>query len=160
MDFWSKGLGEQTIALSLTDSEPLKSEGTLYLKGRMEEPVSWEYIMSLSEDDMVDFFTLLKEPAVADHLFESPNRWRIYRDMVVGGLRLAFLVLAVGMRRLLGREAQEEEVAIQVPPVPERRRRRPGRRRLGSKASSAAPAPSEASEAADPSETRSASGRG
>ena len=157
MDFWSKGLGEQTIALSLTDSEPLKSEGTLYLKGRMEEPVSWEYIMSLSEDDMVDFFTLLKEPAVADHLFESPNRWRIYRDMVVGGLRLAFLVLAAGLRRLLGREAQEEEVAIQVPPVPERRRRRPGRRRLGSKASSAPPAQEDSE---DPTETRSASGRG
>jgi hypothetical protein len=103
MDFWSKGLGEQSIALSLTDSDPLKSEGMLYLKGRMEEPVSWEYIMSLSEDDMVDFFTLLKEPAVADHLFDSPNRWRIYRDMVVGGLKLAFLVLAAGLRSLLGR---------------------------------------------------------
>ena len=157
MDFWSKGLGEQTIALSLTDSEPLKSEGMLYLKGRMEEPVSWEYIMSLSEDDMVDFFTLLKEPAVADHLFESPNRWRIYRDMVIGGLRLAFLVLAAGLRRLLGREAQEEEVAIQVPPVPERRRKRPGRRRLGSKASSA---PTAEADSEEPTETRSASGRG
>jgi hypothetical protein len=157
MDFWSKGLGEQTIALSLTESEPLKSEGMLYLKGRMEEPVSWEYIMSLSEDDMVDFFTLLKEPAVADHLFESPNRWRIYRDMVVGGLKLAFLVLAAGLRRLLGREAQEEEVAIQVPPVPERRRKRPGRRRLGSKASST---PKAEADPEDPSETRSASGRG
>ena len=55
MDFWSKGLGEQTIALSLTECESLKSEGMLYLKGRMEEPVSWEYIMSLSEDDMLDF---------------------------------------------------------------------------------------------------------
>ncbi len=42
MEFWSKGLGKQTIALSLTDAEPLKREGTLYLKGRMEEPVSWE----------------------------------------------------------------------------------------------------------------------
>jgi hypothetical protein len=157
MDFWSKGLGEQTIALSLTESEPLKSEGMLYLKGRMEEPVSWEYIMSLSEDDMVDFFTLLKEPAVADHLFESPNRWRIYGEMVLGGLRLAFLVLAAGLRRLFGREAQEEEVAIQVPPVPERRRKRPGRRRLGSKASSAAPAQADSE---DPTETRSASGRG
>jgi hypothetical protein len=159
MEFWSKGLGEQTIALSLTESEPLKSEGMLYLRGRMEEPVSWEYIMRLSEDDMLDFFALLKERAVADHLFESPHRWRLYREMVVGGLRLAFLVLAAGLRRLLGREAQEEEVVIQVPPVPERRRRRPGRRRLGAKASSPPPVePEEESE--DPAETRSASGRG
>ena len=158
MEFWSKGLGKQTIALSLTDAEPLKSHGTLYLKGRMDEPVSWEYIMELAEDDMVEFFALLKEPAVADHLFESPNRWRIYRGMVWGGLRLAFLVLATGLRSLLGREVQQEEVAIQVPPVPERRRKRAGRRRLGSKASPAPPAQSKESE--DPSETRSASGRG
>ena len=157
MEFWSKGLGEQTIALSLTESEPLKSEGMLYLKGRMEEPVSWEYIMSLSEDDMVDFFTLLKEPAVADHLFESPNRWRIYGQMILGGLKLAFLVLAAGLRRLLGREVQEEEVVIQVPPVPERRRKRAGRRRLGGKASSAATAEADSE---DSTETRSASGRG
>jgi hypothetical protein len=78
--------------------------------------------------------------------------------MVVGGLRLALLVLAVSLRRLIGREAQEEVAVIQVPPVPERRRRRPGRRRLGSKASSAPPAQPEA-ESEDPTETRSASGR-
>ena len=153
MEFWSKGLGEQTIALALTESEPLKSEGMLYLRGRMEEPVSWEYIMRLSEDDMLDFFALLKEPAVADHLFESPNRWRLYREMVVGGLRLALLVLAASVRRLLGREEQEEEVVIQVPPVPERRSRRPGRRRLGTKASAAV-------ESEDPGGRRPASGSG
>ena len=157
MEFWSKGLGEQTIALSLTESEPLKSEGMLYLKGRMEEPVSWEYIMSLSEDDMLDFFALLKEPAVADHLFESPNRWRLYREMVAGGLRLAFLVLVAGLRGLVGREVQVEEVVIQVPPVQERKRKRPGRRRLGSKASSA---PLAQAESEDPAGRRSASGRG
>ena len=72
------------------------------------------------------------------------------QGMVWGGLRLAFLVLAGGLRRLLGREAQEEEVAIQVPPVPERRRKRAGRRRLGSKAGPAPPAQSEeAAEAED-----------
>ncbi len=110
---------------------------------------------------MLDFFALLREPAVADHLFESPNRWRIYREMVVGGLRLAFLVLAAGLRRLLGREAQEEVVVIQVPPVAERRRRRPGRRRLGAKTGAAAPAAPEAeSESEEPAEARSASGRG
>ena len=159
MDFWSKGLGEQTIALSLTDSEPLKSEGTLYLKGRMEEPVSWEYIMRLSEDDMVDFFALLKEPALADYLYESPNRWRLYGDMVLGSLRLALLVLAAVVRRLLGRETQEEEVVIQVPPVAERKRERPLRRRLGAKAT-VTPTLEPSGEAKDLAEARSARGRG
>ena len=35
MEFWSKGLGKQTIELTLTKSESLKSEGTLCLKGNM-----------------------------------------------------------------------------------------------------------------------------
>jgi len=47
MEFWSKGLGKMTIALTLTTGETLKSEGTLCLRGNMEEPVSWEYVMKL-----------------------------------------------------------------------------------------------------------------
>jgi len=77
MEFWSKGLGKRLIALTLTGGEPLRSEGTLCLRGNMEEPVSWEYVMKLSEEDLVDFFLLLKDPAVADYLFESENRWKL-----------------------------------------------------------------------------------
>jgi hypothetical protein len=159
MKFWSKGLGEQEIELSLTKGEPLQSEGTLCLRGNVEEPVSWEYIMRLSGDDMVDFFALLKEPALADYLYESPNRWRLYGDMVLGGLRLALLVLAALVRRLFGRKTQEEEVVIQVPPVAERKRERPLRRRLGAKAT-ATPTLESSGEAKDLAEARSARGGG
>jgi hypothetical protein len=111
--------------------------------------------MRLTEDDMVDFFALLKEPSLADYLYESPNRWRLYRDMVFGGLQLGLLVLAAVVRRLLGRETQEEEVVIQVPPVAERKRKRPVRRRLGSKAT-ATPTLGPSAEAEDPAAVRSA----
>jgi hypothetical protein len=140
MDFWSKGLGERTIALSLARSESLKSEGTLCLRGRMEEPVSWEYIMRLTGDDLADFFALLKEPALADYLYRSPNRWRLYAGLIRGGLQLALLVLMAALRRAFARDTEEEEVVIQVPPRPERKRGRPVRRRLGSR-TIAAPAP-------------------
>jgi len=159
MKFWSRGLGEQEIELSLTKGESLRSEGTLCLRGKVEEPVSWEYIMRLSGDDMVDFFALLKEPALADYLYESPNRWRIYSAMVFGGLQLGVLILAVIARRLLGREKREEEVVIQVPPVAERKRKRPQRRRLGTKAT-ATPTLGPSPETEDPAAARSARGRG
>ena len=110
MDFWSKGLGERTIALSLAQAESLKSEGTLCLRGRMKEPVSWEYIMRLAEDDLVDFFALLKEPALADYLYRSPKRWQLYAGLIRGGLQLALLVLVAVLRRTFAREIEEEEV--------------------------------------------------
>jgi len=137
MDFWSKGLGKRTIALSLTKGEPLRSEGSLYLRGQMEEPVSWEYIMRLTEDDMVEFFELLKEPALAGYIAASPNRWKIYAGMLRGGVVIGALVVGVLVRRLFGLEAPQEEVILQVPPPTERKRKRPVRRRLGTRTTAA-----------------------
>jgi hypothetical protein len=157
MEFWSKGLGKKTIALTLTKGEPRKSEGTLCLRGNMEEPVSWEYVMKLSEDDIIDFFGLLKEPAVADYLYESPRRWQLYRDILLGGVKLGVLALASSVRRIFGREHEEEDVVIVVPPPVERKpkRKRAVRRRLGAK-TTAAPAPQSAPESNEPAEILSA----
>ena len=159
MDFWSKGLGKRTIALSLTASEPLESQRTLCLRGRMEEPVSWEYIMRLGEDDLADFFALLKEPAVAETLYRSPNRRRLYARLIRGGLQLALLVLAAALRKAFGRDTHKEEVVIQVPPPTERKRGRTIRRRLGSK-KTASPALDEGGgDPQEPIEALSATGR-
>jgi len=135
MEFWSKGLGKRTINLSLAKGESLRSEGTVCLRGTMEEPVSWEYIMKLTGDDIADFFALLKGPAMADHLFDSPRRWQLYRSMVLGGIRLGLLVVVATVRHLLGREEAMEDVSIEVPPASVRRKKqakkqRPLRRRL------------------------------
>ena len=138
MRFWSKGLGEKTIDLFLSKSESVKSRGVLYLKGQMEAPVSWDYIMPMTEDDIIDFFALLKDPAVADYIYKSPERWQLYRDMTLGGLKIALLVLIDAARRVFGGAGSEEEVVIQVPPPMERKRGRSVRRRLGSKPSALA----------------------
>jgi hypothetical protein len=136
MEFWSKGLGKRTIALYLSKSESIKSGETLYLKGQMEAPVSWEYIMPMNEDDIVDFFALLKDPAVADYLYSSPNRWRLYRGLVAGGISLGWVILTSLLKGLFSKTTPEEE-AIQVPPATVRRRDRPLRRRLGSRSTAA-----------------------
>ena len=121
MEFWSKGLGKRLIALTLTEGEPLHSEGTLCLRGNMEEPVSWEYVMKLTEEDLVDFFLLLKDPAVADFMFDSDNRWKLYGGMIAGGFQLGVRIVTELLRNVLGRAQVDEDVAIQIPPPSERK---------------------------------------
>ena len=134
MEFWSKGLGKRLIALTLTKGEPLNSEGTLCLRGNMEEPVSWEYVMKLTGDDLVDFFGLLKDPVVADFLFESENRWKLYGGMIAGGFQLGVKIVTELLRHVLGRAQVDEDVAIQIPPPSERKlKKRKVKRRLSGK---------------------------
>jgi hypothetical protein len=131
MEFWSKGLGKRLIALTLTEGEPLNSEGTLTLRGHMEAPVDWEYVMKLTGEDLVDFFLLLKDPTVADYIYDSENRWKLYGGMLVGGLQLGFKVVTEVLRNILGRAQVDEDMAIQIPPPSERKlKKRKVKRRL------------------------------
>ena len=103
MEFWSKGLGKRTIALGLSKGESSLSTEALCLRGNMEEPVSWEYVMLLEEPDVGDFFALLREPELARFIHASPNRWRLYAGFVVGAAQVAWLVLkAAVLRRSAG----------------------------------------------------------
>jgi hypothetical protein len=134
MEFWSKGLGKRLIALTLTKGEPLHSEGTLCLRGNMEEPVSWEYVMKLTEEDLVDFFMLLRDPVVADYIFESDNRWKLYGGMITGGVQLGTKIVVELLRNALGRAEVDEDVPIQIPPPSERKlTKRKVKRRLSGK---------------------------
>jgi hypothetical protein len=150
MEFRSKGLGKKTIRLYLSKGESIKSGELLYLRGQMEAPVEWEYIMPMRGGDIVDFFALLKDPSVAAFIHQSPKRWQLYGAMIVQGLALAGLVIAQAVRHALGRVEAEQPVVIEVPPpsVLKKKRkkkaagdarpaRKPYRRRLGRKTTSA-----------------------
>lgn len=116
MEFWSKGLGKKTIALGLTKGESMLSEDALCLKGVMEEPVSWEYVMLMDETDIVDFFAILQEPSLAKYVHSSPNRWHLYFGLLKGGAQIAWLVIRAALQRTFGNAPQEERVMIQLPP--------------------------------------------
>ncbi len=132
MEFWSKGLGKRTLELHLGKSETTKSGAFLYVKGEMEEPVSWDYIMPLEGSDLVDFLALLRERQVAEFLYRSPNRRRLYATLLFGGLRFLGLLLRQVVKGMLS--PAPEEPTIQVPPPTERKRRSAGpRRRLKSR---------------------------
>jgi hypothetical protein len=116
MEFWSKGLGKKTIAMGLSSGESMMSEDSLCLKGIMDEPVSWEYVMLLDEDDLNDFFAILQEPSLARYIHRSPNRWRLYAGLAKGGVQIASRVIASLLKSAFGNAPQAEKVVIELPP--------------------------------------------
>lgn len=132
MQFWSKGLGRRTISLRLRDGEAVKSGDLLYVRGRTEEPVSWDYVMPLAGSDLVEFVTLLRDPAIAEFMYRSPRRWRLYRRLAVGGIRFVALLLVDGLRRRLGAPPPDEPEIV-IPPPSERTPRAPGTRAPGTR---------------------------
>ena len=134
MDFWSKGLGKRTVRLYLRDGKVAKSGERLYVSGRMDEPMSWDYIMPLGASDFAEFMELLREPQVATLLYRSPRRGELYRTMVVGGLKLVLGLLFALVRHARGLDRGVVEPAIEVPPPRERKpRSAAGRKRLESR---------------------------
>lgn len=135
MDFWSKGLGKRTVGVDLAESDVTKSGDVLYLRGTMEEPITWDYIMRLRSDDVAEFMALLRDPRVADFVWDSPQRWQLFRRLLGGGLVLVWLVLVAFARSFFVRGAVEEP-EVQLPPPIERKRpatrERRTRRRLTS----------------------------
>lgn len=134
MDFWSKGLGKRTVRLYLRDGKVAKSGDCLYVSGRMDEPMSWDYIMPLEASDFAEFMELLREPQVASMLYHSPRRAHVYRTMVVGGLKLVLGLVVALVRHARGADQGIVEPTIQVPPPRERKpRAASGRKRLESR---------------------------
>jgi hypothetical protein len=131
MDFWSKGLGKRTVRLYLRDGKVAKSGDRLYVSGRMDEPMSWDFIMPLEAADFAEFMALLREPQVASLLYHSPRRGALYRTMVVGGSKLVIGLLVALVRHARGLDQGVAEPTIEVPPPRERKpRSAAGRNRL------------------------------
>lgn len=136
MQFWSKGLGRRTISLRLVNGDSVKSGDLLYVRGSTEEPVVWDYAMMLASTDLVEFVTLLRDPAIAKFLYRSPRRWHIYLALGIGGFRFLGLLIAQTVRRMFS-SSQPPEPTIVIPPPSDRSARGAGaprsgpRRRLG-----------------------------
>lgn len=84
MDLWSKGLGKRVLSLNLQEYEGVeKCDEGIIIKGVMGAPVFWEYKVTMTEDDFVNFFGLLtKGNGAVDFIIHSPNRWKIYYRVV------------------------------------------------------------------------------
>jgi len=105
------------------------SEDALCLKGIMDAPVSWEYVMLLDEDDLNDFFAILQEPTLAHYIHSSENRWRLYLGLVKGGVQIAVLATVAMLKHIFKGASQEERLVIELPPPaaarPKKKKKKP-----------------------------------
>ena len=95
MDVWSKGLGTRTLNLRLEDTvTEILDDGSLRIKGVMGSPEYWNFAITMSEDDLIDFFKLVnKTPDCVDFLVHSKERWNIYYSLIKGALRFIITTL-------------------------------------------------------------------
>jgi hypothetical protein len=137
MEFCSKGLGKKTLTMSFSKADSLLSDDSQWcLKGVLEEPITWEYILLFEEADLGDFFALLQEKEFAAYIHRSPHRWRFYIGLAIGALQIAWRVVTEALRRNSSATIEAERVAITLPPASsqkkagKRRKNPPYRRRL------------------------------
>ena len=95
MDLWSKGLGKRVLRLRLGErDEMVEEDGQLVIRGVMGPPVYWQYAVTLSERDVVDFLEFLKQPAPVRFLVSAEKRRKILTTMVTSAAVFAWRTLA------------------------------------------------------------------
>lgn len=84
MDLWSKGLGKRVLSMDWAQYEGIDIEGdSLVVKGVLGAPVFWNYTVTLTEQDYIDFFRLItKDTGTVDFVIHSKKRWSIYFRVV------------------------------------------------------------------------------
>ncbi|MCP3986552.1 MAG: hypothetical protein GY723_19385 [bacterium] len=65
-------------------------DGNLVLDGTMGPPTHWDYSVSMSEADVLDFVELLKQPAPARFVTEADAPGALVRTALVSGIVFAW----------------------------------------------------------------------
>ena len=59
MRVWSQGLGKQELILEFAKSNIVREEGKLYIRGIVQEPVNWQFEITISAEDVPGFYHVL-----------------------------------------------------------------------------------------------------
>ena len=59
MRFWSKGLGDRELDIELDKSNITKEEGKVVLRGVLKAPVTWNYEVTLFNEDVGGVFRVM-----------------------------------------------------------------------------------------------------
>ncbi len=91
MILWSKGLGKLVLHLKLAErSSTSDREEKLVIDGTMGPPTHWDYAVNMSEEDVLDFVELLKQPAPVRFVIEGEQRGALIRTALVSGVVFAW----------------------------------------------------------------------
>jgi hypothetical protein len=91
MILWSKGLGKLVLRMSLAERTSTSAkDGNLVLDGTMGPPTHWDYSVSMSEADVLDFVELLKQPAPVRFVTEAEAPGVLVRTALFSGIVFAW----------------------------------------------------------------------
>lgn len=91
MILWSKGLGKLVLRMSLEErSSTSDKDDKLFIEGTMGAPTHWDYSVSMSEEDVLDFVELLKQPAPVRFIVEAESASLLVRTALTSGILFAW----------------------------------------------------------------------
>jgi len=59
MRVWSQGLGKQELVLEFAKADIVREEGKLYIRGIVQEPVNWNFEITIHGQDVPGFYHVL-----------------------------------------------------------------------------------------------------
>jgi hypothetical protein len=68
MKIWSKGLGRMTLSMNFKNYYAEYENGTLYIKGKITDPVYWNFVMTITADDIPGLTNILFKPMFLKYL--------------------------------------------------------------------------------------------
>lgn len=71
MRIWSTGLGEQELVLDFAKSKLTREEGKVFVRGVIQEPVQWNFEITLDKDDVVGLLRVMATTAVIRHFVRN-----------------------------------------------------------------------------------------
>lgn len=71
MRIWSTGLGERELVLDFAKSKLTREEGKVFVRGVIQEPVQWNFEITLAKEDVVGLFRVIVTTAVTRHFVRN-----------------------------------------------------------------------------------------
>ena len=68
MKLWSKGLGRMTLTMNFNNYYAESEDGILYIKGKITDPVFWNFVITIHKEDIPGLANILFKPLFLKYL--------------------------------------------------------------------------------------------
>ncbi len=68
MKLWSKGLGKMTLTMDFNNYYAESEGGILYVKGKITDPVYWNFVITIKSEDIPGLANILFKPLMLKYL--------------------------------------------------------------------------------------------
>ena len=71
MRIWSTGLGDRELVLDFAKSNITREEGKVFVRGIVQEPVQWNFEVTIAKEDVTGLFRVIFTIAVIRHFIRN-----------------------------------------------------------------------------------------